>query len=605
MGAFDDFVKSTPGWGVLFGDKPKKVKPAAFDPKRPNWKGYNHFPTLRIVDRKTGAVAWIYEIRSAIQAYSSQEGARATIKPTAGGYHVDWPEGDASTTRVFTFTARTGEWPRGYANDMPDGMAEIAMMREAVDSYLRELDRAEYRMELFNPDEPVDEHGKGDALWEVVPQQFAPQRAAGVQDWRFTLRFEAVERLDMAKAGLKRAKIDDKKKKDSFWDKLRAAEQFLADNSFDAWFFKYQLLLGPLVRIKQAEGRLLSFVQGWMRGAHEFLGYPAALLSSMVDDFEALVAEFENGPGGIGSDGWDQWGAWRSDWRALTHRKREVKRLRNSGAVNASTSAQALGTTGDRQGGRIGSGEALPSAMQAANAAALADARRRGGTPGARRSAENGTIVVNVGPGMTLDSMTPAGFTRLDLLQLNPDLEWPYVDGSRMRPEDYAPAPGDPRVAYLGDAVRVPVPSRVGPAAVNAEALGVSRASEDERIFGRDLLVDEETRSLVLDPATNDLQTVVGVDNLIQRLRHRLVTPLGSLRSAPDVGSYLLAEDNAWATDTGTRLDAIAVRRTVQADPGIADVGRVDVVVENGARLVSFEADAVTSTPVGRVTFAV
>lgn len=604
MGAFNDFVASTPGWSTLFGDKPKKAHPSAFDPKRPNWKGYEHRPVLRIVPIIPGGEIIAHEFSAAIQATSSQDGARASIKPTAGGYHVDWPEGDASTTKVFTISARTGEWPKGYADKAPDGMAELAMIRALIDVYLREKDKAGWRLEFFNPDAPVDKDGKGDALWSVVPQGFTDQRAAGIQDWRFTLRFEAVERLDAAGAGFKRAKIEDKKKKDSFWDKLRAAEKFLADNSFDAWFFKYQLLLGPLVRIKQAEGRLLSFVQGWMRGAHEFLGYPAALLSAMVDDFEALVTEFENGPGGVGSEGWDQWGAWRSDWRALTGRKREVKRLRNAGAVNASTSAQPLGTTGDRQGGRLGSGQALQSALQGANAAALEDARRRG-RPGNRRDGETGTIVVHVGPNMTLDSMVPRGFTRLDLMQLNPELEWPYVDGSRMRPVGYDPPPGAARVAYQGDPVRVPVQSPVGQAAVNAEALGVTRGSEDERIFGRDLLVDEETRSLVLDPATNDLRTVVGIDNLIQRLRHRLVMPLGSLRSAPDVGSYLLAEGNAWATDTGTRLDAIAVRRTVQDDPGIESVGAVNVRVEDGERLVTFEAEAVSSTPVGRVTFAV
>ena len=602
---FGDIAAQTPGWSTLFAEKPKPVKPAAFDPKRPNWKGYEHRPVLRIADRFSQRVWLSYEVSAAIQAHGSQEGVRAAVKPTAGGYHVDWPEGDARTTRVFTITARTGEWPRGYVDGAPDGMAEMAALREIWNLYLSgTIDRSEWRLEFFLPDEPVDKDGLGDALWEVVPQGLAPQRAAGIQDWRFTLRLEAVERLDhQGVKAFRRGRKKDKEKKKSLWDRLRDAEQFLADNSFDAWFFKYQLLLGPLVRIKQAEERLLSFVQGWNRGIHEFVGYPAALLGGMVGDYNALLAEFERDD--IAEDAIrDQK---RSDWRALTERRRKVVRMRNAAAVNASTTAQPLGTTGDRQGARAGGGEALPSALQAANSTLLSDQRARADRPGAggRRNAEVSTRMVYVGPGQTLAALAPAGFTTLDILQLNPDLEWPFVDGSRRRPAGYAPGPGEGRVAYQGDAVRVPVRASSAPAAVNAEAMGATRANEDERLFGRDLLVDEETRSLVFDPATNDLQTVVGVDNLLQRLRHALVMPLGSLRSAPDVGSYLLAEDNQWATDTGNRLDAIAVRRTVQNDPGIADVGGVVIRVEDGVRNVSFEATAIGATPVGRVTFAV
>ena len=102
---------------------------------------------------------------------------------------------------------------------------------------------------------------------------------------------------------------------------------------------------------------------------------------------------------------------------------------------------------------------------------ALEDARRRGRF-GGRRDGETGTIVVHVGPNMTLDSMVPRGFTRLDLMQLNPELEWPYVDGSRMRPAGYNPAPGAARVAYQGGPDASAVLSAAGIAQPQPRALG-------------------------------------------------------------------------------------------------------------------------------------
>jgi hypothetical protein len=230
----------------------------------------------------------------------------------------------------------------------------------------------------------------------------------------------------------------------------------------------------------------------------------------------------------------------------------------------------------------------------------------------AQANARLGSRMVAVGPGQMLEDLVPSGFIDLDILRMNPDLTYPYVDGTRQRPDgEEPPEPGAFRVAYQGDLLRIPDTGGGAAATARGADPGAARAmhpaeDEDARVFGVDWYVNPETRAWEFDPATNDVRTIQGVPCLLQRLRHSLIIPLGTLRADPTVGSYLLAESQGrWGSDLQNRLNRIAVARTIRQDPAIAAVRRVRVALFNGRMDVSFEADTVAGTPLGRQALAV
>lgn len=591
---------------------PKEVVPASFDPQRPNFRGYDEHRMLFRVVRKSKPDKPVLEHALVLRPtrYSRAPRVRLAVHATAGGYHVDMPSGDARGLVDYIIEGTTGLWPQGRRDGKPDGMAAVHALRALFDAFLQpEIDgvpRDEYQLEFVNPDEPVSKtDAVGDCAYIVIPSQTAVETtrsATSSQLWRYTIRLSAIARLK----GKERQRLKSTEKKRSLFDRALDLIGDLQDFSFDRVFAQYQQLAQPLLRIRAGLADIRRFVEGWAQGIDTFAAYNVNLLESIVGELRGIVAVFGDEYGASPSD---RFGSQAQALRGVEAVQRSLERMRNAALTTPGVMFSGVSDGGSVLGARTGI-RGVASPMQAANATVrLSPADQRDGRPRiARAGVDLASSLATVGPDETLEDFVPPGFSDIDFLRLNPDLVWPFIDGRRTR-EGAAPGPGEARVAFVGEVVRVPLGFGATAAVARGEsppaahAIGAGRETDDELTFGRDLLVDPETRSLVLDPTTGDLTTLAGAPNLVQRLRHMLAMPVGALHYAPDIGSYVAAEAKSrWASDMQTRLLALAVQRTVLQDPGIQSVRDVEVRVENGAAHVSFEAETIRGTPLGRLT---
>lgn len=603
---------------LLYG-KPVDVKPSAFDPKRPNLRGYDTRALFKLVDARTKQTVMAVLLPHRARAINRIPEVRLALHATAGGYHVDRPRTSAHGIVHYVITGSSGVWPEGRQDGKPDGMSVIHGLKRLFDAFANEeIDgrpASDFELVFINPDEPVSEEDTvGDSAYVVVPERSLVelQRNAGAaQTWSYTIRLACIARSDEEFFRV----AQDKEKERNLFEKILDFIGALDRYSFDVLFAKYQKLISPLLRVKAAVADVRRFTEGYARGIRTFVGYNVGLLGSLKDDLDGLLSLIkgdEASPDRLRSPE-DRFGNDGPVLRRTQDIKLRVQRLEQAMRTSPAVLSPDLSVPGDRVGPRAGL-DGQPSPLQSAvlrRRLSPHDQRTRR-PQAARPGARLGSRVVTVAWGQTLDDLVPPGFTDLDVLQLNPDLEYPYVDGSQERREgDPLPQPGQFRVAYAGDQLRVPTESAHLASTARGAAPGASQAlapreSEDERIFGRDFFVNPDTHALELDPATGDIRTIGGTANLVQRLRHALLIPLGSLRHAPDFGSYLLAEaQGRWGTETQNRLNAIAVASTIRQDPGIAAIRRVRVSTGDGLTHVSFEADTVAGAPLGRLALAV
>lgn len=595
--------------------------PAAADTAHPNHRGRDHRMIFRVVKKEGARVLREHLLVLRPTQYTRTPEARLTVHATAGGYHADIPASDARGIVHYQIAGTTGVWPtrpwptgpdgKQDPAEAPDGMAAIHDLRDLFESFLKATvlgrPRSEVRLELINPDEPIHRDDPvGDAAYVVVPEQSAVQTLRSAQrpsTWAYTIRLAAIARVE----DFKRSQKDVEAKKRNELQRLLDLVAQLNSFSFDQMFFRYRRLIGPALQVKAALSDLRRFLVGWQRGIDTFVAYHVALVESLISDLAGIgqavagilqqdegvsvePAPGRPGPGGVDVD-------------HLATMRRSLTRLHNSLLASPGVFAPALAGESGSLGPRTGRvALLLPSEVANGPARQRPVDRQDGRRHEASASRELASGLVIVGVGDTLDDLIPAGFTDLDVLRLNPDLDYPFVDGSRPR-RGNEPGPGDgvPWVARAGDRIRVPeVEGDLGVVAGTQAA-----SAEDEHLFGRDLFVNPATRALELDPTTGDLRIVAGIDNLLQGLRHLLRLPLGALTYAPDVGSYLAAEtQGAWGGDLHARLAAIAARRTLTQDPRIRAVRRVQVRTYDGVTDLSFEADATSGRPLGRLAVA-
>jgi hypothetical protein len=168
------------------------------------------------------------------------------------------------------------------------------------------------------------------------------------------------------------------------------------------------------------------------------------------------------------------------------------------------------------------------------------------------------------------------------------------------------PAPATFRQKVVGDWLGVPQPSAQTRLPIRTRLHDVSaitgqQRSVEERLFGRDLLLDLETRALVWDAALGDARTIAELPNLKQALVHYINLPLAELEYAPGLGSYVQETIGLSAT-LPLQIELLAsVERTIRQDRRVARMTNAQLVGSGGTVLIAFGAQAINGSTIERI----
>jgi ElaB/YqjD/DUF883 family membrane-anchored ribosome-binding protein len=166
--------------------------------------------------------------------------------------------------------------------------------------------------------------------------------------------------------------------------------------------------------------------------------------------------------------------------------------------------------------------------------------------------------------------------------------------------------PATRRQKLVGDVLSVPQPSAQTLTPIRSRLQDVSAItgqalSTEEKLFGRDLLLDPATMALVYDPARGDAVSIAGLPNLRQALIHLVNLPIGELEYAPGLGSYVQEELGLTAT-LPLQIQLLAsVERTIRQDSRIARMSGASLVTQGGVSLITFGATAIDGSTIDRV----
>ena len=168
------------------------------------------------------------------------------------------------------------------------------------------------------------------------------------------------------------------------------------------------------------------------------------------------------------------------------------------------------------------------------------------------------------------------------------------------------PAPATFRQKVVGDWLGVPQPSAQARLPIRTRLHDVSaitgqQRSVEERLFGRDLLLDLDTRALVWDAALGDARTIAELPNLRQALIHYINLPLAELEYAPGLGSYVQEALGLSAT-LPLQIELLSsVERTIRQDRRIARMINAQLVGSGGTVLIAFGAQAINGSTIDRI----
>ena len=626
------------------------------DPKNANHQGRRYRMALRLVDAESAGVVGVFEFLISPRQYNHTQQSRIAVHGTAGGFHHDRTV-NAAGVETFVLEGTTGLWPAGRPAPPPssniltdaigaaadfiggpvgvlfgtretpppretDGAAELVKLKRLLDIFLgvvpSPVPLERLRLEFINPDAPTSSRDEaGSLIFDVVPDGafLNIMRSANESAlYRYTLRLTATHRL----SGVRPKPKEPARAQRSLLGMLQDALGFLNTYSFDRVFALYEVILSPLVALASAVEAVGSFIRDWRDGFDAFLSLPGAIVNRLRDAFDGVIRAFvgifgddDNGVAGLPVENPPPDARLNSalaDARDIMVLRTRLLGLAEAALVLAPRAA-GLDAPGASGGNRTGSG-GIATPLEGADRGRrwLRPSEQRDGRE--RRRGLQGSRLVQVRLGQTMVDLLPPGVTLASLLRLNPNLEHPYVDGTRMRPD------GDTtRLAFAGDVIRVPVDTTATGVVVAQGGDPVAQAStrpgdgidprvgEAERLFGRDFKA--ANRRLVLDPVTGDFMTVAGDACLAQRLEHRVRTPRGALYYDPGFGSTLASELLAgFATDMRMRLAQQSVREAVLQDPGVATVDRVEIGMASGTTKIVVEATTIDGTPLGRLATA-
>lgn len=100
-----------------------------------------------------------------------------------------------------------------------------------------------------------------------------------------------------------------------------------------------------------------------------------------------------------------------------------------------------------------------------------------------------------------------------------------------------------------------------------------------EEVLGRDLRIERGLFGFGLATDLGDLETAVGVDNLVQALLIRFNTPIGDLAALghPDYGTRLHDLIGRRNTETTRNLVRLYTLETLRAEPRVSEVHHLGV----------------------------
>jgi hypothetical protein len=162
------------------------------------------------------------------------------------------------------------------------------------------------------------------------------------------------------------------------------------------------------------------------------------------------------------------------------------------------------------------------------------------------------------------------------------------------------------RQKVVGEWLSVPRPSAQAVLPIRSRLQDVSaitgkHLSTEEKLFGRDLLLDPDTMALRYDPALGDAVTLAGLDNLRAALIHYINVPIGELEYAPNIGSFVAEELGLTAT-LPLQIQLLAsVERTIRQDGRIASMNGAQLVTQGGLAVIAFGATAINGATIERV----
>jgi hypothetical protein len=166
------------------------------------------------------------------------------------------------------------------------------------------------------------------------------------------------------------------------------------------------------------------------------------------------------------------------------------------------------------------------------------------------------------------------------------------------------PLNDDPDAVYLGEAVQAQLtpgpqvravsifPADAEIEATQARALGRPITLED-RLMGVDLRHDMVARDVVWDTSRTDLALLGGLASMLAMLERYMILPLGALRYAPGVGTYLGEVIGGWARPDNYGLALLAVHKTLAQDPRVRRVRRVELSTVGGSLRLTYDAELV------------
>lgn len=607
------------------GEAPSKPNALdlAFNPRAPNdFTGRR--VALKLVGALSGKVAEVVELGLNPENYQRTFQVRGRIHPTAGGFHYDRLR-DARGLGHFVFSGTTGHYPHGApaaGQNVTDGMAELRALQRIMDAVssptINGVAATEYKLILLDPFAPLSsKDAAGNGAYIVVPDgtgldiHMSSDRRT---TYGYTLRLAAIEPYESEPR-----KLDQKDRERSFLQQVQDAIYEIQRYSFDNMFSRYRRAIGPILRARAMIADVGQFMKNWATGLDGLLNFHVSLMESFVSALESVRDGFYALIPGLEPDGVDlpPGAAVATDERldpATADRVQTVqlasavRRVLNGALANPNVLGPRLAEPASI-GGRSGAaGRPSPLALnnrrQRLRPRDQADRR-----PWLANNPSLASRLVQVGAGDTMERLIPSGFTDLDVTNLNPALRYPFVDGNRDRGDSL-----DLTIAFAGDFIRVPattggVQSTSRGASPGAGEALKPRETEAERIFGRDLLVQDQSFSRLLPDGTQvrddapglvrrggDFAKVGGDECLGQRLRHALCIRRGDLSYA-DIG---LDFDGAhFSSAMQVQLAAAAVRNTVQADPGIQSVTLITARAEDGRMVVAVEAESISGTPVG------
>jgi hypothetical protein len=215
--------------------------------------------------------------------------------------------------------------------------------------------------------------------------------------------------------------------------------------------------------------------------------------------------------------------------------------------------------------------------------------------------------------GDTIDSLIAQfGLDLVLLVEVN-NLRFPYIDTTQTRPDTDPFDPFGRNILYRGEtfvlpvigagAASAPVENQILLPVSNTAGTEGSAYSVEERLFGSDLRLDA-TGDLVLDPTDGDLDTVVGVDNLLQSIDLGQRLQPGQLHQHPTRGCYVYRELGSTMTGPSRELLALGLYRTLLQNPRIASVNYITVEGTAGAFTISYGVTAIGGAQVAKGEFS-